>query len=44
MLEAFVAAARTGGPAPIDEAETIETSRATLALLESIRTGGRILL
>jgi len=42
MLEAFVAAAKTGGPAPIDEAETVETSRATLALMESIRTGQRI--
>ena len=41
-LEAFVRAARAGGPAPIDEAELIETSRATVAALESLRGGGRI--
>ena len=41
-LAAFVAAARAGGPAPIDEAELIESSRATIALLESLRAGVRI--
>ena len=41
-LEAFVRAARTGGPAPVDEAELIETSRATVAALESLRSGSRI--
>ncbi len=41
-LEAFVRAARAGGPAPVDEAELIETSRATVAALESLRSGVRI--
>lgn len=43
-LAAFTAAAKAGGPAPIDEAELIETSRATVALLESLRSGARIVL
>jgi predicted dehydrogenase len=38
-LSAFVAAVKSGGPAPIDEAELIETSAATLAVLESLRSG-----
>ncbi|MDA0674896.1 MAG: bi-domain-containing oxidoreductase [Proteobacteria bacterium] len=41
-LAAFAAAARAGGPAPIDESELIESSRATIALLESLRAGVRI--
>jgi predicted dehydrogenase len=41
-LEAFIHAARAGGPAPVDEAELIETSRATVAALESLRSGNRI--
>ena len=43
-LAAFVAAVKTGGPAPVDEAESIETSRATLAILESLAKGARIAL
>lgn len=43
-LAAFVAAVRAGGPAPVDEAELIETSRATIAVLESLAGGGRIAL
>ena len=41
-LAAFVAAALAGGPGPIDEAELIETSQATLAILASLRAGRRI--
>jgi len=41
-LKAFADAVISGGPAPIDEAELIETSRATLAILDSLRTGSRI--
>ncbi len=41
-LRAFVAAVAAGGPAPIDEAELIETSLATLAVMESLREGTRI--
>ncbi|MCP5366283.1 MAG: bi-domain-containing oxidoreductase [Hyphomicrobiales bacterium] len=41
-LGAFVAAVRAGGPAPVDEAELIETSRATLAILDSLRDGVRV--
>lgn len=43
-LEAFVGAVTTGGPAPVDEAELVETSRATIAILDSLREGRRILL
>ncbi len=39
---AFIAAVTTGGPAPIDETELIETSAATIAVLDSLRTGERI--
>jgi predicted dehydrogenase/threonine dehydrogenase-like Zn-dependent dehydrogenase len=42
QLEAFTAAVRKGGSAPTDEAELIETSLATIAVLESLRVGGRI--
>jgi len=41
-LEAFVRAVSTGGPAPADEAELIETSLATIAVLESLRDGRRV--
>ena len=41
-LAAFVAAVRAGGPAPVDEQETIETSAAILAAMESLRTGQRV--
>jgi predicted dehydrogenase/threonine dehydrogenase-like Zn-dependent dehydrogenase len=38
-LRAFVAAVAAGGPAPVDEAELIETSLATIAIRESLQTG-----
>ena len=38
-LKAFTEAVTSGGPAPIDEAELIETSNATLAVMESLRSG-----
>ena len=38
-LRAFVAAVAAGGPAPVDEAELIETSLATIAVRESLQTG-----
>ncbi len=38
-LQAFVNAVVNGGPAPIDEKELIETSSATLAVMESLRSG-----
>jgi len=41
-LAAFVTAVKTGGPAPVDEAELIETSLATLAVTQSLREGRRI--
>lgn len=41
-LEAFVQAVTAGGPAPVDEAELIETSLATIAVLDSLREGRRI--
>jgi len=41
-LTAFTKAVRSGGPAPIDEAELIETSLATLAILESLQSGARV--
>ncbi len=41
-LQGFVDAVVTGGPAPIDEAELVETSLATLAIMESLREGRRI--
>jgi predicted dehydrogenase/threonine dehydrogenase-like Zn-dependent dehydrogenase len=43
-LEAFVKAVQAGGPAPVDEAELIETSLATIAVLESLREGRRVVL
>lgn len=41
-VEAFAAAVAQGGPAPVDEAELVETSLATIAVLESLREGRRI--
>ena len=38
-LEAFVAAVAAGGPAPADEAEIVESSFATIAVLESLQWG-----
>jgi predicted dehydrogenase len=41
-LAAFAEAVRRGGAAPVDEGELIESSLATLAVLDSLRTGGRV--
>jgi len=41
-LAAFVKAAAAGGPAPVDETELIETSLATIAVLESLQTGAPV--
>jgi predicted dehydrogenase len=41
-LEAFVTAVAGGKPAPVDEAELMETSLTTIAVLESLRDGRRI--
>ena len=41
-LRAFVAAVASGGPAPVDEAEMIETSLATIAVRESLQTGATV--
>ncbi|MBF0094711.1 MAG: bi-domain-containing oxidoreductase [Alphaproteobacteria bacterium] len=43
-VEAFVRAVTTGGPAPVDEGDTVQASLATIAVLESLRGGGRIVL
>jgi predicted dehydrogenase len=43
-LEAFAAAVAAGGPAPVDEAELVETSLATIAVLESLGEGRRVAL
>jgi predicted dehydrogenase len=43
-LRAFVDAVAGGGPAPIDESELVETSLATVAVMESLRTGARVTL
>jgi predicted dehydrogenase len=43
-LESFVRAVAAGGPAPVDEAELLETSLATIAVLDSLREGRRIVL
>lgn len=42
QMQAFVAAVLLGGPAPVDEAELIETTAATIAVLESLRSGTRV--
>ncbi|MBT3358274.1 MAG: Gfo/Idh/MocA family oxidoreductase [Rhodospirillales bacterium] len=41
-VSAFAKAVIAGGPAPVDEAEIIETSLATMAVVESLREGRRI--
>jgi hypothetical protein len=41
-LAAFVAAVKSGGPAPIPEDELIETSLATLAVRESLQSGAPV--
>jgi predicted dehydrogenase len=41
-LKAFVEAVRAGGPAPVDEAELISSSLATLAIMESLSAGRTI--
>ncbi|MSO91997.1 MAG: theronine dehydrogenase [Rhodospirillales bacterium] len=41
-LAAFVDAVISGGPPPVDEAELIETSAATVAVMESLRSGERV--
>ena len=43
-LAAFVAAVAAGGPAPAPEAELIESSLATIAILDSLRTGAPVAL
>ena len=43
-LSAFVDAVAGGGPAPIAESELVETSLATVAVMESLRTGARVAL
>ena len=43
-LRAFVDAVTGGGPAPIAESELVETSLATVAVMESLRTGARVTL
>jgi len=42
QLKAFVAAVATGGRAPVDEAELIETSLATIAIGEALRSGAPV--
>ncbi|MBC8158386.1 MAG: bi-domain-containing oxidoreductase [Alphaproteobacteria bacterium] len=41
-VAAFAGAVIAGGPAPIDEAELMETSLATMAVVDSLREGRRI--
>ncbi len=41
-LAAFVGAVAAGGPAPIEEAELVETALATIAVTEALRSGHRI--
>ena len=41
-LSAFVRAVADGGPAPADEAELVESSLATLAVLDSLQRGGPV--
>ena len=41
-LGAFAQAVAAGGPAPVDEAELVETSLATIAILDSLQEGRRI--
>lgn len=41
-LQAFTSAVATGGAAPIEAAELIETSRAAIAAQRSLLSGGRV--
>lgn len=41
-LKAFVDAVASGGPAPADEAELVQSSFATIAVLESLQRGGPV--
>lgn len=41
-LDAFVRAVAQGGGAPVDEAELVETSLATIAVLDALREGRRV--
>jgi predicted dehydrogenase/threonine dehydrogenase-like Zn-dependent dehydrogenase len=41
-LKAFAEAVASGGPAPIDENELVESSLATIAVLDSLQSGQRI--
>ena len=41
-LKAFVATVISGGAAPIDEGELLEISRASIRVVESLRSGKRI--
>ncbi len=41
-LKGFVGAVTAGGAAPIDEVELIETRRATVMVMESLRGGERM--
>jgi predicted dehydrogenase/threonine dehydrogenase-like Zn-dependent dehydrogenase len=43
-LRAFADAVKAGGPAPVDEAELLETARAVLAVMDSLRAGAPVLL
>ncbi|MCA1907039.1 MAG: bi-domain-containing oxidoreductase [Magnetospirillum sp.] len=43
-LEAFVAAVTGGGPAPVDETELAETALATIAVLDALASGQRVML
>ena len=43
-LRAFVKAVVSGGPPPIDEAQLLNSSFATIAVLESLVTGARVVL
>ena len=41
-LKAFVRAVAAGGPAPVDESEIVESSFATIAVIESLQRGGPV--
>ena len=43
-LRAFVKAVVSGGPPPIEEAQLLNSSLATIAVLESLAAGGRVVL
>ena len=44
QLQAFVAAVAAGGPAPVSEAQLVNSSLATIAVRESLAEGSRVLL